>query len=139
MSSQATHLSSLLLILVCMCIYIYLHISACSAGDCRDGGAWWAAVCGVAQSWTQLKQRSSSSSSLQCRRSRFCPWVGKIPWRRKWQPTPVLLPGEFHGQKSLEGYSPWGCKRVGRNLAATQQQSSLYTHLVDNFFIMNGC
>ena len=36
--------------------------------------------------------------------------VGKIPWRREWQPTPVLLPGEFHGQRSLVGYSPWGCK-----------------------------
>ena len=37
-------------------------------------------------------------------------WVGKIPWRRVWQPTPVFLPGEFHGQRSLEGYSPVGCK-----------------------------
>ena len=36
--------------------------------------------------------------------------VGKIPWRRSWQPTPVLLPGESHGQRSLAGYSPWGCK-----------------------------
>ena len=40
----------------------------------------------------------------------FDPWVGKIPWRRKWQPTPVLLPGKFHGRKSLVGYSPWGRK-----------------------------
>ena len=38
------------------------------------------------------------------------PWVGKIPWRREWQPTPVFLPGEFHGQRRLVGYSPWGCK-----------------------------
>ena len=38
----------------------------------------------------------------------FDPWVGKIPWRREWQPTPVFLPGEFHGQRSLVGYSPWG-------------------------------
>ena len=38
---------------------------------------------------------------LQCRWSGFDPWVGKIPWRRKWQPTPVFLPGEFHGQRSL--------------------------------------
>ena len=38
------------------------------------------------------------------------PWVGKIPWRRKWQSTPVFLPGESHGQRSLMGYSPWGCK-----------------------------
>ena len=37
-------------------------------------------------------------------------WVGKIPWRRKWQPTPVFLPGKFHGQRSLAGYSSWGCK-----------------------------
>ena len=39
--------------------------------------------------------------------------VRKIPWRRKWQPTPVLLPGKSHGQRNLEGYSPGGCKRVG--------------------------
>ena len=38
----------------------------------------------------------------------FNPWVGKIPWRGKWQPTPVLLPGKFHGQRSLVGYNPWG-------------------------------
>ena len=37
-------------------------------------------------------------------------WVGKIPWRRKWQPTPVFLPGESHRQRSLAGYSLWGCK-----------------------------
>ena len=40
------------------------------------------------------------------------PWIGKIPWRRKWQPTLVFLPGEFHGQRSLVGYSPWGRKRT---------------------------
>ena len=40
----------------------------------------------------------------------FDPWFGKIPWRREWQPTPVFLPGEFHRQRSLMGYSPWGCK-----------------------------
>ena len=40
----------------------------------------------------------------------FDPWVGKFPWRRKWQPTPVFLPGEFHGRRSLVGYSPRGCK-----------------------------
>ena len=37
-------------------------------------------------------------------------WIGKIPWRRKWQPTPVFFPGESHGQRSLVGYSPWGLK-----------------------------
>ena len=42
----------------------------------------------------------------------FNPWVGKIPWRRKWQPAPVFLPGESHGQRSLAGYSPWGHKEL---------------------------
>ena len=46
------------------------------------------------------------------KRHGFDPWVGKIPWRRKWQPTPVFLPGEFHGQKSLVGHSPWGRKEL---------------------------
>ena len=40
----------------------------------------------------------------------FDPWVGKIPWRREWLPTPVFLPREFHGQRSLTSYSPWCCK-----------------------------
>ena len=51
--------------------------------------------------------------AYQCRRRQrheFDPWVGKIPWRRKWQPTPVFLPEEFHGQKSLMGCSPQGHK-----------------------------
>jgi len=37
-------------------------------------------------------------------------WVWKLSWRRKWQPTPVFLPGKSRGQRSLMGYSPWGCK-----------------------------
>ena len=45
------------------------------------------------------------------------------PWRRKWQSTPVFLPGKSHGQRSLAGYSPWGRKRVGHDLATKQQQS----------------
>ena len=47
---------------------------------------------------------------LQRGRPRFNPWVGKIPWRRKWQPIPVFLPGESHGRRSLVGYSPRGRK-----------------------------
>ena len=48
--------------------------------------------------------------NLQCRRPGFDPWVGKIPWRREWLPTPVFLPGKSPGQMSLAGYSPWGHK-----------------------------
>ena len=44
------------------------------------------------------------------------------PWRRKWQTTPVFLPGELHEQSSLADYSPWGCKRVGHDLVTKQQQ-----------------
>ena len=45
------------------------------------------------------------------RRPRFNPWVGKIPWRREYQPT-LFVPGEFHGQRSLAGFSPWGRKEL---------------------------
>ena len=60
---------------------------------------------------------SGKESACQCRRHGFDPWVGKIPWRRKWQPTPVLLPVKSHGRRSLVSYSPWGCKRAGHDLA----------------------
>ena len=49
-------------------------------------------------------------ATCQCRRSGFDLWVRKILWRRKQQHTPVFLAGKYHGQKSLVGYSPWGCK-----------------------------
>ena len=61
----------------------------------QDGLPWWL-------SWWRI--------CLQCRIPGFDPWVGKISWRRKWQPTPVFLPGESHAQRSLAGYSPWGHK-----------------------------
>ena len=51
---------------------------------------------------------SSPESVCQCWRCRFHPWVRKIPWRRKWQSTPVFLSGKSHGQKSLAGYNPGG-------------------------------
>ena len=94
----------------------------------RDGGAWWAAVYGVAQSQTQLKQLSSSSSIFygptltsslvaQTVKRMSTMWETRVrslgregPWRRKWQSTPVLLPGKSLGQRSLVGYSPWSRK-----------------------------
>ena len=48
------------------------------------------------------------------RETGFHPWVGRSLWRRKGQPTPVFLPGEFHRQKSLAGYSPWGRKELDK-------------------------
>ena len=49
---------------------------------------------------------------MQCRRPGFDPWIRKILWRREWLPTPVFLPGEFHGHRSLAGHSPWGHKEM---------------------------
>ena len=62
--------------------------------------------------WLNGKNKQTKTA-CQCRRHRrrkFSPLLGKILWRRKWQPTPVFLPGKSHGQRSLVG--PWGCKRV---------------------------
>ena len=72
---------------------------------------------------------SGKESTCQCRRCRrhwFDPWVRKIPWSRKWQPTPVFLAGEFQGQRSLVGYSPEGLKESTRlsSWAHTHQQQS---------------
>ena len=59
-----------------------------------------------------LSGEESACNAGDAKTLRFDPWVGKIPWNRKWQPTPVFLPGESHGGKSLVGYSPWGHKEL---------------------------
>ena len=69
-----------------------------------ERGGWQVAI---HQIRSDQISRSVVSDSL---RPRFNSWVGMIPWRRKWQPTPVFMPGESHGQWSLEGYRPWGFK-----------------------------
>ena len=55
---------------------------------------------------------SGKRTHLPSKRCSFSPWIGKIPWRRKWQPTPVFLSGKSHGQRSLVGYSPGGRKEL---------------------------
>ena len=55
---------------------------------------------------------SGQEPACPCWRPGFDPWVRKIPWRRAWQPTPVFLPGEFHGQRSLAGCNLWCCKEL---------------------------
>ena len=66
------------------------------------------------------RRLSRKESACQRARPKFHPWVGKMPWRRQWHPTPVFLPGKSQGQRSLVGCSPWGCKRAGRDLATKQ-------------------
>ena len=65
-------------------------------------------------------------SACHCRRCRFDPWLGKISWRRKWQPTLVFLSRKFHGWRNLAGYNPWVAKRVGHNLATKQQEEHVH-------------
>ena len=91
---------------------------------CRELIYWWYWVVLVRVLWRNKTSRiyrdtykrrgffgaSGKEPICQCRRCWFDPWVRKILWRRKWQPTPVFLFGESHGQRSLAGYSPWGCK-----------------------------
>ena len=62
-------------------------------------------------------QLRGKESACQFRRCGFDPWVGKIPWRRKWQPTPVFLPGESPGQRSLAAYSPQGSQKSQTRLS----------------------
>ena len=76
--------------------------------------------------------KNPPTSAGRPKRHRFDPWIRKIPWRRAWQPTPVFLPGESHGQKSLAGYSPWGHKELDMTEATARKQSSVKTHLVGN-------
>ena len=63
-------------------------------------------------------------------RPAFNPWVGKIPWRSKWQPTPVFLPELSHGWRSLAGYSPWGCKE-----SDTTEQLTHNIHNIEHLWI----
>ena len=86
--------------------------------------------CKVGYHWSGFHARmqglplwlSGKESTCQCKRHSFNPWVGKIPWRRKWQPTSTYLPGKSHGQRNPVGYSPWGHKRVRQDLTTKQQQ-----------------
>ena len=76
---------------------------------------------------------------LQCRTPGFNPWVGKIPWRRAWQLTPVFLPGESHGHRSPAAYSPQGHKEsdMTQKTQHTQRESSLQMDIL--VLILEGC
>ena len=81
-----------------LCLIVWFISSACTSESLGSntsslGLPWWL------RGWRV---------SLQCGRPGFDSWVRKIPWRRKWQSTPVFLPGKSHGQRGLVGDSPWG-------------------------------
>ena len=86
-------------------LYLELCVCVCVCSCmCMHEVPWWL---------------SDYEPPCQCRRLRFNPWVGKNPWRRKWQPTPIFLPGKSSGQRSPAGYSLWGHKRDGHDLSTT--------------------
>ena len=78
-------------------------------------------------SW--LSGKESACQCRKCKRLEFDPWVRKIPQRRKWQPTPIFLPGESHGQRSLAGYSQWD-----RKVSDMNEWLSMYA-VLENCFI----
>ena len=82
---------------VYICIYIYTHTHTHNTYIYMGGGGF-------------PGSSEGKESVCQCRSCGFNSWVRKIPWRRKWLPPPRFLPGKFHGQRSLAGYSPWGLR-----------------------------
>ena len=109
----------------------------CTGAFClkKSGGTMISRRCLWSQGWhlavrseAFLRPGGASGEELTCKcrrhkRCRFDPWVGKIPWRRTRQPTPVFLPGEPRGQRSLVGYSPRGCKELDRTERLTHTHS----------------
>ena len=88
---------------------------------------------GKAKMWTQvfwlLSGTSGKEPACQCKRHKDAgsiPDSGRTPWRRKQQPTPVFLPGESHGQRSLVDYSPWGCKELDMTERVTHTAKILH-------------
>ena len=83
----------------------------------------------IQQSYMLLRRPSGKAFACQCRRRRFDPCVRKIPERRKWQPTPVFSPGEFHGQRSPADCGPWGCKESDTTEHSCVQYTPAIPHL----------
>ena len=105
----------------------------------NSGRWWWTGRPGVLwfmglQSQTRWSNWTDwlTDQSRRRKRSGSDPWVGRIPWRRAWQPTPVFLPGESNGQRSLEGYSPWGLKGLD-----TTEETNVPMHTHDLFFSLS--
>ena len=103
-----------------------IHISKLNQIVCLKGVQFIA--------WNYTSVRASQVAQWRRRRRRgFDPWVRKIPWSRKWQPTPVLLPGEFLRQRSLTGYSAWGGKEL-----ETTEWLNIHTYLSKAFKVLSS-
>ena len=85
----------------------------------------------IGSSQVSLVVKNPPASASRWKRHRFNPWIRKMPWRRVQQPTPVFLPGESHGQKSLVDYSRWG----RREMDTTEQVNTLPYNIYDEIII----
>ena len=102
-------------ICVCFCMYVCVYIYTHTHIYTHTYYGFWGG--------SAVKNPPANAGDA---RHGFHPWVGKIPWSRKWQSAPVFLLGKYHGQKSLEGYIPWGC-RAGHSWATEHKhRSSVY-------------
>ena len=100
------------------------HQHSASPQSLTDPGLFWTYTPGKGSSLEEppstlgfpggASGKEPTCQGRRCKRRGFSPWVGKMPWRRAWQITPVFLPGDSHRQRSLADYSPWGC-RVGHH------------------------
>ena len=122
---------------VCVCVYIYIYIYIYNGiplsylkNEILPSSATWIDLEGIMQSEISDTEEdrycrlptwlSRKESTCQCRRHRFDLWVRKMPCRKKWQLTPVFLPGKSHGQRSLVGYNPRNPKKMRQDSATGQ-------------------
>ena len=105
-----------------------------AASPCRPLCAAWAS----SGRGGCLSTVSSSRKQAQAAEPQASHFVNPIMfyWRRKWHPTPVIFPGEFHGQRSLAGYSPWGCKEPGMTEQLSLTHIYIHTHIDISFSII---
>ena len=109
-----------------------------------DTGAWWTAVREVSKSWIQLSMHVSKTDTRISGLSLLITYCVNLStsdsWRRKRPPTPVLLPGESHGWRSLVGYSPWGRKESDMSLISPLVTEAINATSVKNrYHLLSPC
>ena len=120
----------MILLLEAKCHQVLLKLCHTEVGLCLTYGSSQAhVVCIPMFICMIIRWLIGKESTGQCRRRGFDPSMGKIPCKQKWQPTPVFLPGKSHGQRSLVGYSLWGC-RVRYNWATGHTYTHTHTHTI---------